>query len=139
MPLQPVDDPESHSSEPRPEFEYMPDTTLLQDVAAGLGIKLKSKAKSAAKTASKKSESLLHSLEQQTGVTIPPLSQPVEGGKKQAEEKFELQDRDLSSEERTGAWGLGAIIGLGFLLGGLGKTKKSETEGKDTKNDKKAH
>ena len=44
-----MDDPESHSSEPRPELEYMPDTTLLQDVAAGLGIKLKSKAKSAAK------------------------------------------------------------------------------------------
>lgn len=113
----------------------MPDTTFLEDVASNIGFKIRSKAKSAAKQASSKSEALLHTLEKQTGVVIPPLNQPVEGGKKQAEEKFELQDRDLTSEERTGAWGLGAIIGLGFLFGGLGKKSKSGDENREGKHD----
>lgn len=106
----------------------MPDATFLEDLAANFGIKLKSKAKSAAKSASMRSETLLHQLEAQTGVTVPPLSQPLQDGKKQAEERFQLQDRNLTSEERTGAWGLGAIVGLGFLLGGLGKKSKSADE-----------
>lgn len=107
----------------------MPDTTFLEDLAANFGIKLRSKAKGAAKTASKRSASLLHQLEAQTGVTIPPLSQPVEDGKKRAEENFQPERRDFTSEERTGAWGLGAIVGLGFLLGGLGK-KTTDTDDK---------
>lgn len=44
---------------------------------------------------------------------------------------YKATSRPLSSEERSGAWVLGGIVGAVLLLGGLGGKKKKEAKAKD--------
>ena len=130
--LQPTDDPESRTTEPRPEFQPIPDTTFLEDLAAGLGIRLRYKARKAASVTEDKAAEATSTLEQMLGMKVPKFTAAVA-----PPPKFEFQDRPLNQEERNGAYVLAGILGGGLLLGGLGKNGAKKEEGNEHKDEKK--
>ena len=105
-------------------MDHVPDSTFLQDLFLDIGIKLKNRAK----TVAAESDSLLKPIESETGFKIASLSAPLEGTASAQSRKFEFQDRDLTGEEKNGAWLLGGLLGTAFLLGGLGKKGKASKE-----------
>ena len=117
----PIDDPESHTSEPPKPFESIPDSTFLQDMFLDMGIKLKT----TASTASTQSQSVVKMLESETGIRFSygVSAGPEDHASKEKEQnpKFKFEDRDLNREEKNGLWLLGGILGGGFWLGGSGK------------------
>lgn len=69
-------------------------------------------------------------LEETSGIKIPPLSESV----KESAPKFEFQDRELNSQEKTGLLTLGGILVGGLLLGSLGaRSGESKSEEKHDK------
>lgn len=103
-----------------------------------LGIRLKTKAKSAAKQAFKQGSSVLSMLESETGVKIPPLSEPI--GQSQSgsgKSDFKFHDRPLNSEESRGLYVLTGIVGTGLLAGTL--SSRAGKKDKSKRKDKSSH
>ncbi|KAL7005279.1 poly(A)-binding protein binding protein [Cystobasidiomycetes sp. EMM_F5] len=132
------EDPEAVTNEPKKEFVYLNDAGLLEDMFTSLGIRLKTKAKSAAKQAFKQGSSVLSMLESETGVKIPPLSEPI--GQSQSgsgKSDFKFHDRPLNSEESRGLYVLTGIVGTGLLAGTL--SSRAGKKDKSKRKDKSSH
>lgn len=64
-----------------------------------------------------------------------PVDNPIKLPEMEGDGKYSANTRPLNSEERSGAWILGGLLGGVFLLGALGGKKKKKEEPKQTAKD----
>lgn len=133
LPGDPHEIPDADAQPPQSDLR-----NLWNDFLADFGIKPSSASEStsqaratlskAGENIRKATDSVYDSLAKQTGVDFPRLSEPVAEGK--GAPKFEFQDRDLTQEEKVGAWGLAILLASGFIAAGLAK-RDSRKKGDD--------
>ncbi|KAH8925807.1 hypothetical protein BT69DRAFT_1082750 [Atractiella rhizophila] len=76
-----------------------------------------------------KGEGVLKSLEERTGVKLSSSGSSSSSDNGKGNE-WKFEERSLSDEEKTGLYGLAAIVAVGWLIGGPGKEKKHEKQKK---------